>query len=468
MKVIDAAAPPSPVIAAPQVSERTRLLLEGPILPTLLRLALPNIVVVVVQATSSAVDAFYLGRLGSDVLAGVALVFPVWMLMVTMSAGGIGGGISSSVARALGGGRRADANALVAHSLILSVVLSALFSTTELLFGPRLYQSMGGQGAALSAAVAYSSVIFAGAVAIWLVNGFGSLLRGSGEMLVPAVVIVSGEVVHIALAPLLIFGLGPFPSLGVAGAGISLVTSYVLRALALGTFMFAKRAAVHWPTGRLRLRRELFWEILRVGLPGSLNTVLTNANVVAVTSLVGTSGVFALAGYGLAARLEYLQIPLVFGFGTALVTMVGTNIGAGQVQRARRVTWIGAGVAAAATGSVGLLAALFPRAWLGLFTAEPAVLAIGETYLRVVGPTFALFGLGLALYFASQGSGHVLWTLVAGFGRLILAVGGGWLAIHVFGAGLPWLFVTIAIAFVAFGSAQALAVNSTIRGRART
>src|ERR1700716_1937094 len=177
MKVIEAAAP-APLVAPP-LSERTRLLLEAPILPTLLRLALPNIVVVVVQATSSAVDAFYLGRLGADVLAGVALVFPVWMLMVTMSAGGIGGGISSSVARALGGGRRADANALVAHSLILSVVLSALFSAVVLLFGPRLYQSMGGQSAALSAAVAYSSVIFSGAVAIWLVNGFGSLLRGS-------------------------------------------------------------------------------------------------------------------------------------------------------------------------------------------------------------------------------------------------------------------------------------------------
>jgi Na+-driven multidrug efflux pump len=175
--------------------------------------------------------------------------------------------------------------------------------------------------------------------------------------------------------------------------------------------------------------------------------------------------VFALAGYGLAARLEYLQIPLVFGFGTALVTMVGTNIGAGQVQRARRVTWIGAGVAAVATGSVGLLAAAFPDAWLGLFTAEPGVLAVGETYLRIVGPTFGLFGLGLALYFAAQGAGNLLWPLVAGFGRLILAVGGGWLAIHVFGAGLPWLFVAIAIAFLAFGGAQALAVTSTIRGK---
>jgi putative MATE family efflux protein len=465
MKVIETSAAPPPSISPTPVSARTQLLLDGPILPTLLRLALPNIVVVVVQATSSAVDAFYLGRLGSDVLAGIALVFPVWMLMVTMSAGGIGGGISSSVARALGAGRRADANDLVTHSLILSVVLSAIFTAVVLAAGPGLYQGMGGKGAALSAAVAYSSVIFAGALAIWLVNGFGSLLRGSGEMLVPAVVIVAGEVLHIALAPVLIFGLGPFPALGVSGAGISLVTSYVLRAVVLGTFLLAKRAAVRFPSGPVRLRRELFWEILKVGLPGALNTVLTNANVVAVTSLVGTSGVFALAGYGLAARLEYLQIPLVFGFGTALVTMVGTNIGAGQVQRARRVTWVGAGVAAACTGSVGLLAALVPDVWLRLFTAEPAVLAIGETYLHIVGPTFALFGLGLALYFAAQGAGHLQWALAAGFGRLVVAIGGGWLAIYGFGAGLPWLFVAIAIAFVAFGAAQALAVNSTIRGK---
>jgi putative MATE family efflux protein len=444
-------------------------MLDGPILPTLLRMAIPNIVVVVVQATSSAVDAFWLGRLGPEVLAGVALVFPTWMLMVTMSAGGIGGGIASSVARALGAARQDDANELVTHSLVLSVVLSAVFSAVVMVAGPGLYQAMAGSGASglvLAAAVAYSNVVFAGALAVWLVNGLASLLRGAGDMQVPAVVIVSGELLHLALAPALIFGLGPMPALGVSGAGLSLVISYVLRALALGGYVLARRSSVSLPVGRLRLRRSVFWEILRVGLPGSLNTVLTNANVMAITTLVGPSGVFALAGYGLGARLEYLQIPLVFGFGTALVTMVGTNIGAGQVQRARRVTWVGATVAALATGSVGLLAALAPDAWLGLFTAEPAVLAVGETYLRSVGPTFGFFGLGLALYFAAQGAGQLAWPLVAGFGRLVVAVGGGWLAIYGLHAGLPWLFAAVGVAFVAFGLAQALAVKWVIRARA--
>ena len=452
---------PAPGLAV--VPRRTQALLDGPILGTLVRMALPNIVVVVVQAASSAVDAFYLGRLGPEVLAGVALVFPIWMLMVTMSAGGIGGGISSSVARALGGGRHADADALVVHSLVLAVALSAVFSAAVLLGGPALFQAMGGTDGVLSAALAYASIVFAGALAVWLVNAIGSLLRGSGEMLVPALVIVGGEVLHLALAPLLIFGLGPFPALGVSGAAISLVVSYGLRAAALGAFLLARRAVVRLPAGPVRLRRALFWEILRVGLPGALNTVLTNVNVVIITSLVASSGVFALAGYGLAARLEYLQIPIVFGFGTALVTMVGTNVGAGQIRRARRVAWLGALLAASLTGSVGLLAALFPRAWLGLFTADPAVLAAGELYLHIVGPTYAFFGLGLALYFAAQGGGHLAWALAAGFGRLAIAVGGGWLALVWLQLDLPWLFAAIAVAFVAFGAAQALGVKSVIR-----
>jgi putative MATE family efflux protein len=443
------------------VPESTRRLLDGSIPVTLLRMAAPNVVVVVVQALSGAVDAFYLGALGAEVLAGVALVFPGWMLMVTMSAGGIGGGISSGVARALGAGRRADADALVAHSAVLAIALAAAFSAAALLGGPALYRVMGGSGGALAAAVAYSNIVFAGALAVWLVNALGSLLRGTGEMRVPAAVIVLGEAIHVVLAPVLIFGLGPVPTLGVSGAAASLVASYALRAAALAGYVLSGRAGVALPTGPWRLRRAPFWEILRVGLPGSLNTVLTNANVMAITSLVSPAGIDALAGYGLASRLEYLQIPLVFGFGTALVTMVGTNVGAGQV--ARRVAWVGAGLAAAVTGAVGLAAALAPRAWLGLFTADPSVLAAGESYLRVVAPTFGFFGLGLALYFAAQGAGRLGWALAAGFGRFALAAGGGWIAVAWLGGGLPSLFAAVALAFVAFGVAQASTVGLVIR-----
>jgi putative MATE family efflux protein len=426
-------------------------------------MAAPNILLVVIQALSSAIDAFYLGRLGPEVLAGVALVFPFWTLMVTTSAGALGGGISSSVARALGAGHRDDANQLVAHGLLLAAAAGLVFSGVMLLGGPYFFPAMGGTGAALEAATTYSNVIFAGALFVWLVNALAASLRGSSEMVVPAIVVVAGEIFHMAFAPVLIFGFG----LGVEGAGVSLVTSYALRAVALGAYVLGRRASIRLPDQPFAIRPGSMWEVLRVGLPASVNTLMSNLNVMAITSLVGASGVVALAGYGLAARLQFLLIPLVFGFGTALVTMVGTNIGAGLFQRARRVAWIGAGVAAVSTGCVGVLVAFVPTIWLGLFTSDAPVLAFGSMYLRIVGPTFALFGLGLALYFAAQGAGRVAPAMLAGVVSLVVSVGGGFILIRALHTDLTWLFVAIAIALVLFGAVQALAVNSVMQPRRR-
>src|SRR5262249_36016972 len=159
----------------------------------------------------------------------------------------------------------------------------------------------------------------------------------------------------------------------------------------------------------------------------------------------------ALAGYGMGARLEYIQIPLVFGVGAALVAMVGTNVGAGRLARAERVAWVGAGLAGGVTGAIGLPVAGFPQAWMGLFTARPAILGIGSAYLRVVGPAYGFFGVGLALYFASQGAGQLAWPLLAGFARLCIAAAGGWLAIHWLGGGPQAVFVAIAAALLALG-----------------
>ncbi|MFN8634010.1 MAG: MATE family efflux transporter [Chloroflexota bacterium] len=453
---------------APAVSPRTRMILTAPILPTVLKLAIPSIVTMLVSALSSTADALFVSRLGSDALAGVSLVLPVWMLMSTMSNGGFGGGVSSAVARALGGGRRADADAIVSHALWMSLALSLIFTTIPLLFGPAIYQSMGGTGGALAAALTYSNVVFAGAILIWLVATLGSVLRGSGEMVFTAKVIVGGEILHLILAPLLIFGLGPFPALGVAGGGTSLVISYAIRAAVMAWFILSGRAAVRLHLGRPRFRPGMFWEILKVALPGSVNTILTNANVMVVTSVVGAYGTLALAGYGAGARLEYLQIPLVFGMGTALVTMVGMNAGAGQAARARRIALTGAGLAAAATGSVGLLSAVAPWLWIGFFSPDPDVQRVGQLYAQVVGPTYGFFGVGLALYFASQGTGKTVWALMAGFARLAVSAGGGWLVASWLGGGLTALFLAVAVGFVVFGGGQLLAISWTLPVPKRT
>jgi putative MATE family efflux protein len=446
--------------AAPGLSPRTRALLEAPIAGTLLRLAAPNVIVITVQAALNVLEAVFIGWLGRDALAGVALVFPLIMLMQTMSAGGMGGGVASAIARALGGGRRRDADALVVHALVIALAFGAAFTAGMLGFGPGLYRAMGGTGGALAAALTYSNVVFAGACAFWIFNTLGSVLRGSGNMALPAAVVVVGAVLMVPLSPALIFGWGPLPRLGIAGAGVALICYYGFGSVVLGAALLSRRNLVRLSLRGLRLRGRLFREILRVGVPGALNTVQTNLTVVVLTGLVGGFGTVALAGYGMGARLEYLQIPIVFGLGSALVTMVGTNIGAGQHARARRIALTGGLMAFALTEAIGLTAAAVPGAWLSVFTRDPEVLAAGSTYLRVVGPSYGFFGLGLALYFASQGAGRLLWPLLAGFFRLTLAAAGGWLAVHALGGGLRALSVVVALAFVLFGVTLVSAVKA--------
>ena len=209
-----------------ELNPRTRLLLHGPIARTLLHLAWPNVLVMLAQASTGLIETWCISRLGTDALAGMALVFPGVMLMQMISGGAMGGGISSAIARALGGGRRAEADALVLHALVINIVLGGIFSALLLLFGPSLYRALGGEGASLDAALRYSNVVFAGCILLWVMNALASVIRGTGNMLVPALVTCGGVVLLIPLSPCLIFGLGPFPALGVAGGGTALLLYY--------------------------------------------------------------------------------------------------------------------------------------------------------------------------------------------------------------------------------------------------
>ena len=185
--------------------------------------------------------------------------------------------------------------------------------------------------------------------------------------------------ITLTVSPALILGWGPFPRLGVRRRGRGdgdLLRARHARAARLPRVRARARPSV--ARSACDFARRLFWDILRVGAPGSLNTIQTNLTVVILTGLVGPFGSLALAGYGVGARLEYLQIPLVFGLGSALVTMVGTNIGAGQHARARRIMWSAPRSLTVLTGTIGLAAALAPDVWLGLFSQDPEVLAAGR------------------------------------------------------------------------------------------
>jgi putative MATE family efflux protein len=446
--------------SAAQMNPRTLLLLTGPIVPTLLRLAWPNLLVMLAQASTGLIETWWVSRLGTDALTGMALVFPGFMMMAMLSAGAIGGGISSAIARALGAGRRADADALLLHAVLINVALGLMTSALFLVFGRQIYGAMGGRDGSLEAAMRYSNVVFAGNILGWLMNALASVIRGTGNMLFPSMVICVGVVLLIPLSPLFIFGFGAMPALGIAGGGFAVLATTALMAAILCWFILSGNSIVRFRLARLE--PAFFADILRVGGVGALSTLQTTLTVALTTSLVGAAaGPEAVAGYGTGARLEYLLIPLVFGLGAPLVALVGTNIGAGQNRRAMRIAMIGGALAFGATEAIGIGAALWPSAWLALFGRDPLMLATGTEYLRFVGPTYGFFGLGLALYFASQGAGKLLWPLLAGFARLVIAVGGGWLALTMTGS-LSLAFVMLGVALAAYGVIVGIAVRSGV------
>ena len=433
---------------------RTRLLLEAPIAPTLLRLGAPNVLVMLAQAGVGLIETYFVGKLGTDALAGMALVFPAVMLMQMTSAGAMGGGIASAIARALGARRRNDADALVLHALLIAAVFALVFMVTVVAGGRWLYTRMGGSGGALDAALVYSNWVFGGALLVWLFNTLSAAIRGTGNMALPAYVTVAGAVLLLPLSPLLIFGWGPLPGLGIAGGAIALLLYYLAGSAVLAAYLWSSRSLLRPSLRGLQLRWALFADILRVGLVGTVSTVATNLAIGITTALVGAYGTAAIAGYGTASRLEYLLVPLVFGLGAPLVAMVGTCIGAGQRERALRATWIGAAIAFAMTEAIGLWAAAYPAAWLSLFNTEPAMIEAGSHYLRIVGPWYGFFGLGLVLYFASQGAGRLLWPVLGNIARLVVAVAGGWLALHG-GYAIAGVFAAQAAAMVVYGIANA-------------
>lgn len=431
-------------------------LLANPILPTLARLSWPNMIAMLASALVAIAETGYVGVLGIAPLAGIALVFPMVALQQMMSAGAMGGGVSSAISRALGAGNVERAEALARHATVIGALAGATFMALFLALGPRIFGMLGGSGAALEQALVYSNTVFLGAAFIWLTNTFASVLRGTGNMRVPSVVLFAASALQVILGGGLGLGLGPFPRLGMTGIALGQVLSFLASALFLGAYLTGGRARV-----RLRilgpLRPEMFRDILKVGAVACVSPLQSVATVLVMTRLISGFGTEAIAGYGIGARMEFLLVPIAFAIGVASVPMVGMAIGAGQVPRARRVAWSAAGMAAVMVGTIGVVVALAPDLWAALFTSDEAVLASARAYFRSAGPAYAFFGGALVLYFASQGSGRILGPVLAQSVRLlVVAVGGAWLLGR--GAQAGEFFTLVGVSLTAYGLASAYAV----------
>jgi putative MATE family efflux protein len=424
---VDDGEQPLPPIAAPA----RNALLDGPILSTLLRLAWPNVIALSAGTCVVIAETSYIGRLGVEALAAMALVFPCVILTMTMSGGAMGGGVASAIARALGAGDIDRASTLAAHALLIGICFGLTFMLGMLIFGPRLLELLGGRGNVLANAVAYAQIFFGGAVLPWLMNTMAGVLRGTGNMKLPSLLILNSAVCQIILGGTLGLGLGPVPQFGMRGVAAGSLIAYSISISIMAWYLFSGRARVVPKIRGLQIRRAMFVDILKVGLVSCFSPLQSVLTISIFTHMLAGFGTAILAGYGIGARLEFMLTSVAFAFGIASVPMIGMAIGAGRIARSRRIAWIAGVFSFVSVGAIATFIAIFPDLWVNIFTEDPAVRAASRQYLSTAAPMYAFIGLASSMYFSSQGAAKVIGPVLAQSARLVfIGLGGWWLSTH--------------------------------------
>src|SRR5229473_3742274 len=425
-------------------------LVDGPILRTLLWLAWPNVIALSAGTCVVIAETSYIGRLGVESLAAMALVFPFVVLTMTMSGGAMGGGVASAVARALGAGDVDRASTLAAHALLIGVCFGLTFMLGMLIFGPSLLELLGGRGRVLAYAIGYSQIFFGGAVAPWLMNTMAGILRGTGNMKLPSLMILSSAVCQIILGGTLGLGLGPVPQFGMRGVAAGSLIAYSIGISVMAWYLFSGRARVVPKIRGLRIRRAMFVDILKVGVVSCFSPLQSVLTISIFTHLLAGFGTEILAGYGIGARLEFMLTSVAFAFGIASVPMIGMAIGAGRIARARRIAWTAGLVSFVSVGVIATFIAIFPDLWVNIFTGDASVRAASRQYLSTAAPMYAFIGLAMSMYFSSQGAAKVVGPVLAQSGRLVFIGCGGWyLTTH--GATAANFFALAAASMVVLG-----------------
>jgi len=433
------------------VENRTQEFLTKPIIPLLIRMSAPNTIAFFIQSLVVLTEVWFISRLGTNSLAAVALAFPLLMITQTMSGGALGGAITSAIARSMGADDIEKAERLIWHSIIISLGGAISFLILFLLFGKQLLFLLGGRGEILQESYAYCSILFFGGILLWLSGSLSAVLRGMGNMRFPATLMVITSSIQVILSGGFILGWFGLPKLGVPGAAVAVLISSALMVTVILFKLRSKSIPASLRKERFQLRKILFDNIFEVAIPASLSPLLVVGTILVLTGLVGRFGTEALAGYGIGSRVEFLMIPLIFGIGTAMTSIVGANIGALNIDRAEKVGILGGSTAGFVSILIGLTLAVFPEAWIQFFTDDIKAFEVTKKYIQIVGPFYIFQGIGLSLYFASQGANAMKWPTIATIARFIIACAGGGISVYWLDLGIESIFISSSAAMAIFG-----------------
>ena len=442
------------------------VLINGPIFSTLVRLSWPNVVALSAGICVVIAETSYIGRLGVEPLAAMALAFPFVILTMTMSGGAMGGGVASAIARALGSGDVDRASTLASHALLIGFCFGLFFMIGMLIFGPALLEALGGRDGVLAHAIAYTQVFFCGAVLPWLMNSMAGIVRGTGNMKLPSMMILLAAVLQIICGGTLGLGLGPIPQFGVRGVAAGALIAFATSIGVMSWYLFSGRARVVPKIVGLQVRWEMLADILKVGLISCFSPLQSVLSISIFTHFLARYGTEVLAGFGIGSRLEFMLTSIAFAVGIASVPMIGMAIGAERIARARRVALVAGVLSFVTVGVIATVIAIVPNIWVNIFTDDPGVRLAGRQYLSTAAPMYAFLGLAMSMYFSSQGAAKVLGPVLAQTARLVfIAAGGAWLVAR--NAQAADFFVLAAMSMVLLGVLSASTVLMTRWGGRR-
>jgi putative MATE family efflux protein len=440
-------------------------LTRGPLLGALVRLAAPVVVMQLCHTLYHWVDVMWVGRLGAAATAAVTTsFFAVWTAWALADLTGVS--VAATVSRHMGAGRPEEAAYGAAQAALLAVLIGALVSVFGGLAAGPLFRALGVPAEVVQPATAYLRIVLGGAVISFLYVLGESILRAAGDTRTPLLVVATSLLLNAALDPLFIFGLGPLPALGVAGAALATVLAQGFAVAWFAVLAWRRHPAFPFDFAALgRFSPRYAAALVRIGLPFCLIGILYSVVYLWLARTAAPFGTAALAVVGVANRVESLSYLVAVGFALACEAMVGQNLGAGRPDRAERATWLSAGLLAGFGLAVSALMAFAPELLLGFFTADPEVVARGVPYLRILAPCQAFACLEIVLNGAFSGAGDTLPPSIISVTVSMLRIPLAGALAHGLGLGLDGIAWTITLTCVV----RALIVLSWFRrGRWKT
>lgn len=379
-----------------------------PLHNAVLKLAMPAVMSMLFIMVFNLVDVWWVSKLGAEPLAGVsASLFFLWALESVETL--VSTGVNAMVARFVGARDLAKASVVAGQGILLSLLLSLGFGVLAYFTAESIFAAMGLQGQAFDAAVAYLRTIAAGLIFIFGTWSVDAIFRGMGDTKTPMKIIGLALALNAVLDPIFIFGMGPFPRMGAAGAALATVLTRAL-AVVWGIYLLRNRQVrvkIDWSFKYL-LNRDIMWRISKIGAPIAFSGVMFSLSYMFLTSVITKYGSSALAALGLGHRIEGLAFFMSAGFSIAAATLVGQNLGAQKPDRAEKAAWLCVLDISILLGSVCLMYFVFAEQIMRFFIDDPVVIQEGVRYLKIIAFFEIFLGFEVVLEGAFGGSGHSL------------------------------------------------------------